>query len=103
MVHREQILDKTIREYQRVIGGPESDFGKLAGTTKQGDRKYVFATVQTLSLTNVSGTQFEPDTFDYIIVDEAHRVGSETYRKVLGHLKPGLLGLTATPERSDGF
>lgn len=103
MVHREQILDKTIREYQRVIGGPESDFGKLAGTTKQSDRKYVFATVQTLSLTHVLA-QFEPDTFDYIIVDEAHRVGSETYRKVLGHLKPGfLLGLTATPERSDGF
>lgn len=103
IVHREQILDKTIREYRRVIGGTENDYGKLAGKSRQGDRKYVFATVQTLSQTQVLGS-FKPDTFDYIIVDEAHRVGSESYRKVLEHLRPDfLLGLTATPERSDGF
>ncbi|NQD40303.1 DUF3427 domain-containing protein [Glutamicibacter halophytocola] len=103
VVHREQILDKTIKEYRRVIGGDPEQFGKLAGTTKQGDRKYVFATVQTLSQDSVMQS-IEPDAFDYVIVDEAHRVGSPTYKKVLSHLHPSfLLGLTATPERSDGF
>lgn len=103
VVHREQILDKTIKEYRRVIGGDADQFGKLAGVSKQSDRKYVFATVQTLSQDAVLQS-IEPDTFDYVIVDEAHRVGSPTYKKVLAYLQPKfLLGLTATPERSDGF
>lgn len=103
VVHREQILDKTMKEYRRVLGGDAEEFGKLAGTTKQSDRKYVFATVQTLSQDAVMQS-IEPDAFDYVIVDEAHRVGSPTYEKVLEHLHPSfLLGLTATPERSDGF
>ncbi|CBT77369.1 putative ATP-dependent helicase [Glutamicibacter arilaitensis Re117] len=103
VVHREQILDKTMKEYRRVIGGDADQFGKLAGVSKQSDRKYVFATVQTLSQ-DVVLQLIEPDTFDYVIVDEAHRVGSPTYKKVLAYLKPKfLLGLTATPERSDGF
>lgn len=103
VVHREQILDKTIKEYRRVIGGDPEQFGKLAGASKQSDRKYVFATVQTLSQDSVMQS-IEPDAFDYVIVDEAHRVGSPTYKKVLAHLQPSfLLGLTATPERSDGF
>ncbi|MFJ2618408.1 DEAD/DEAH box helicase [Glutamicibacter sp. NPDC087344] len=103
LVHREQILDKTINEYRRVLGGNDKEFGKLAGSSKDSDRKYVFATIQTLSQSHVLGT-FPAESFDYIIIDEAHRVGSETYKKVLDHLKPNfLLGLTATPERSDGF
>lgn len=103
VVHREQILDKTIKEYRRVIGGDADQFGKLAGLSKQSDRKYVFATVQTLSQDAVLQS-IESDTFDYVIVDEAHRVGSPTYKKVLAYLQPKfLLGLTATPERSDGF
>lgn len=103
VVHREQILDKTIKEYRRVIGGDAQQFGKVAGSSKQSDRKFVFATVQTLSQDSVLQT-IESDAFDYVIVDEAHRVGSPTYKKVLAHLAPSfLLGLTATPERSDGF
>lgn len=103
VVHREQILDKTIKEYRRVIGREPEQFGKLAGATKQSDRKFVFATVQTLSQDAVLRS-IDPEAFDYIIVDEAHRVGSPTYKKVLSYLQPTfLLGLTATPERSDGF
>jgi superfamily II DNA or RNA helicase len=38
-----------------------------------------------------------------VIVDEFHRGEAPTYRRLLEHLKPKeLLGLTATPERSDG-
>ncbi len=49
VVHREQILDKTISEYRKVLGGSSDDYGKLTGSSKQADRRYVFATVQTLS------------------------------------------------------
>lgn len=103
VVHREQILDRTIVEYRRVLGGPANDFGKLAGGSKQLDRRYVFATVQTLSQPSVLSA-IAPDAFDLVIVDEAHRAGAESYRRVIDHLKPAfLLGMTATPERTDSF
>ena len=48
--------------------------------------------------------QVAPDSFDYVIVDEAHRAGSATYQRVIDRLTPAfLLGMTATPERTDGF
>lgn len=103
IAHREQILDRTVEEYRRVLGGPASDFGKLTGNARQGDRRYVFATVQTLSQSYVLD-QIAPDSFDYVIIDEAHRAGSATYQRVIDRLTPAfLLGMTATPERTDGF
>ncbi|HSX66179.1 DEAD/DEAH box helicase [Nocardioides sp.] len=101
VVHREQILDKTIQEYRRVLGGPEHDFGKLSGTVKQPERRYLFATVQTLS---GMLDQFDRDEFDYVLIDEAHRAGAASHQRVLDHFNPKfLLGMTATPERTDGF
>ncbi|HPU12725.1 MAG TPA: DEAD/DEAH box helicase [Aeromicrobium sp.] len=103
LVHREQILDKSIEAFQQVIGGPSSDFGKVSGGVSQLDRKYVFATVQSLSRPQTL-CQVEPDAFDYVLIDEAHRAGADTYRSVIDHLTPKfLLGMTATPERTDGF
>lgn len=103
VVHREQILDRTIQEYQRVLDAPASAFGKLTGGTKQVERRFLFATIQTLSQPHVLHS-FEAESFDYIIVDEAHRVGAPTYQRVLKYFRPRfLLGMTATPERTDGF
>lgn len=103
IVHREQILDRTIEEYHRVLGGELTDYGKLTGSAKQSDRSYVFATIQTLSQPSAL-EQIPSDAFDYVIIDEAHRAGADTYRRVIDHLSPKfLLGMTATPERTDGF
>jgi len=103
VVHREQILDKTISEYREVLGGSGRDYGKLTGSVKQRDRRYIFATVQTLSQPDVL-SQFKPDAFDYVIIDEAHRAAAPTHRRVMEHFTPEfLLGMTATPERTDGF
>ena len=103
VVHREQVLDRTIQEYQRVLGGAPGDYGKLAGGIKEPDARYVFATVQTLSQPHML-TSFAPDAFDYIVLDEAHRAGAVTHQRVLDYFTPEfLLGMTATPERTDGF
>ncbi len=103
VVHREQILDRTISEFMRVLGGDRNDFGKLTGSRKDFGSKYVFATVQTLAQERVL-KEFDPESFNYIVVDEAHRSGAETYQRFLQHFKPDfLLGMTATPERTDGF
>lgn len=103
IVHREQILDRAIEEFRRVLDAPPQEFGKFVGTRKELDRKYVFATIQ--SLTAGSNLHSIPSAhFDYVLVDEVHRAGAETYRRVLDHLAPSfLLGMTATPERTDGF
>lgn len=99
VAQQQQILKKSMESYQKVLGCEDKDLGLLSGTSKQGDRKYVFATVQTL-VNNLDS--FAPDSFDYILVDEAHHSAADSYRKVLRHFTPGfLLGMTATPERTD--
>jgi superfamily II DNA or RNA helicase/HKD family nuclease len=103
MVHREQILDRAIEEFQRVLGEPRDQFGKFTGTSRQADRRYVFATVQTLSQESVLA-RIDPREFDYVLVDEVHHAGASTYQRVLSHLRPEFtLGMTATPERNDAF
>ncbi len=103
LVHREQILDRTIEEYRRVLGGSHSDFGKLSGTSRDLDARYLFATIQSFSRPATLAS-FAPDAFDYVVIDEAHRVGAESYRAVVDRLTPQfLLGMTATPERTDAF
>lgn len=103
VVHREQILDRTVVEYRRVLGGEASDYGVLSGTSRQISAKYLFATVQTLSQPHVL-EQFSDDAFDYIIIDEAHRAAASSHRRIMEHFRPGfLLGMTATPERLDGY
>lgn len=103
VVHREQVIDRTIEEYRRVLDRPSSDFGKLTGNTKQADRPFLFATIQTLSQPGVLEA-FRQDAFDYIVIDEAHRAGAGSHRRVIDYFTPKfLLGMTATPERTDGF
>jgi len=103
VVHREQILDKAIAEFKRVLSAPDEDFGKWTGGVRQDDRRYVFATIQTISRANNLLT-ISPDAFDYVLIDEVHKAGAQTYRRVIDHLSPYfLLGMTATPERTDGF
>lgn len=47
--------------------------------------------------------RFASDTFDYIVVDEFHHACARSYRRLIDHFRPKfLLGLTATPERTDG-
>lgn len=103
IVHREQILDRAIEEFQLVLDAPITDFGKFVGVQRQIDKRYVFATIQSISKPDTLN-MLASDSFDYVLIDEVHRAGAESYRRVIDHLQPNfLLGLTATPERTDGF
>lgn len=102
VAHREQILKKSLDSFHKVLGGDKkTNYGILSGNTKNTDAKYLFATVQILSKAE-NLNQFKRDEFDYILIDEAHHVGSKIYGKLLDYFTPDfLLGMTATPERSD--
>lgn len=103
IVHREQILQKAKADFMEILGGDDRDYGILSGTTKQYDAKYLFATVQTISQDKVLET-FVKDYFDYILIDEVHKAGAKSYLKVIDYFRPNfLLGLTATPDRTDDF
>lgn len=103
VVHREQILQKAKHDFHQVIGGNIEDFGILSGSSRAIDAKYVFATVQTISKEETLN-QFDREAFDYVLIDESHRAGANTYQRIIEHFTPRfLLGMTATPERSDGY
>ena len=48
--------------------------------------------------------RFSRDEFDIIIIDEVHRAGSESYKRIMENFTPIFwLGMTASPDRTDGF
>lgn len=101
LAHREQLLNQSINSFKNVLG-EHIQCGKLTGKYKEVDAQYLFSSIQTVSKDAVL-KQFHPDTFDYIVIDESHRVGADSYQRILNYFRPQfLLGMTATPERTDG-
>lgn len=102
LVHREQILKQAQQSFERVIGDRVT-YGILSGNHKEVEADYLFSTVQMMSKPECY-QQFSPDVFDYIIIDESHRSGAASYQRILNYFHPQfLLGMTATPERTDGI
>ncbi|WP_186672806.1 DEAD/DEAH box helicase [Sporosarcina sp. BP05] len=100
IVHREEILKKAKAAFEMLLPNEDLSFGLLTGNHKQKNVNYVFATIQTISK---CFQEFEKDEFEYLIIDEAHHSTSPTYQNVLNYFEPKFtLGMTATPERSDG-
>ena len=101
IVHREQIAKSALESFKRVFGDSRT-YGVLTGGQRDLGADFIFATIQTLSREDCYRS-IDPELFDYIIVDEAHRASAQSYRIVFDYFKPKfLLGMTATPERSDG-
>lgn len=99
IVHRELIAKKSMDSFKKII--PSKSFGLYTGNKKELHADYIFATRQTLAKDKYL-LSFAKDHFDYIIIDEAHHISSPEYNKIMSYFNPKfLLGLTATPERSD--
>ncbi|CDI50067.1 DNA repair helicase Rad25 [Clostridium tetani 12124569] len=102
IVHREQIAKQALNSFINVFGDTKS-MGILSGTSKDVDKDFIFCTIQTLSKEEVLQS-FDKNEFDYIIIDEVHKAGANSYQKIVNYFNPKfLLGMTATPERSDDF
>lgn len=100
VAHREEILSQAMQTFRRIR--PREYLGHYTGQEKHRAAKVIFASIQTLSR-QTHLEQFPTGHFDYIVVDEFHHASAATYRRLLQYFKPRfLLGLTATPERSDG-
>ena len=99
IAHRREILRQSRDMFRQVMRG--SSFGELYVEGRRPDQwQHVFASVQ--SLDHVDLERVSPTAFDVIIVDEFHHAAAPTYRRLLDHFQPRVLvGLTATPERTD--
>lgn len=105
VAHREEILKQSRRTYRSVL--QDSNFGDLwVGDSRPTNGiDHLFVSVATFNSKFESIFQSLPsDYYDYIVIDEAHHLVADSYRKILTHFTPKLLvGLTATPERMDGM
>ena len=101
VAHRSEILEQSLATFRHALRDPA--FGELwVGRHRPRRFEHVFASIQSLSASGVEA--IDPRHFDVVIVDEFHHAAAPTYKALLEHLQPTqLLGLTATPERSDGL
>ncbi len=100
IVHRGTIAERALDTYKSLM--PNINATLYSGKSKNKDADFIFATIQTISRDDHL-TQFAKDHFDYIVVDETHHAEAATYKKVMEYFQPRfLLGMTATPERTDG-
>ncbi|MEZ5571089.1 MAG: DUF3427 domain-containing protein [Halioglobus sp.] len=99
VAHRQEILKQAEETFIRIR--PDVKVGRYNGQEKELNVDMLFASIQTLGRINHLRI-FGRDHFDYIIVDEFHHAAARTYQQLLVHFEPRfLLGLTATPERTD--
>ncbi len=99
VAHREEILKQAKTTFKKIR--PRSDFGDYSGGRFEEHSDVLFASIQTLGREKHLN-KFPPEYFDYIIIDEFHHAAAKTYRRVIEHFAPKfLLGLTATPDRTD--
>lgn len=102
VVHRANIAEAALKTFKQVFGF-NKEMGFYSGDRRELDKDFIFSTIQTISRKEHLEV-FSHDQFDYIIIDESHRAGAESYQKIVNYFRPQfLLGMTATPERTDGL
>ena len=102
LVHRRTIAEKSMKAYKDIYGNSIS-MGLYSGNDREISADFIFSTVQTISRDDHL-KNFSKDHFNYIVIDETHRAGASSYQKIMDYFNPDfLLGMTATPERTDGL
>lgn len=96
LAHRIELVEQAIRGLEardlRVVA--------ITAASVQGASAPPPVTVASLDTLHARGLR---PPADVVILDEAHHGAAPTYRHILDHYRDGvLIGLTATPERSDG-
>lgn len=99
IAHRKEILNQALLSFRCVV--KDQNFGDLlVDGNDPGQRDHLFCSIQSYNSRNL--TAEAADRFEYIVIDEFHHAAAPSYQALLGHVQPTiLLGLTATPERSD--
>ncbi|HTV24060.1 MAG TPA: DEAD/DEAH box helicase [Polyangiaceae bacterium] len=104
VAHRREILDQTVRTLQQHLPALRIEV-EQGERSAEGDADVTVASVQSLLRRK---DRYDPKAFDLIICDECHRALAPSWDQVISYFwsqageRTVLLGMTATPRRSDG-
>ena len=100
LAHRSELLEQA-SDKLKTATGLGTALEKAENTSIGSWYRVVVGSVQTMQREKRL-SQFPPDWFDTIVVDEAHHAISDGYQRVLSYFKQSnVLGVTATPDRGD--
>lgn len=99
LCHEKYILGQWEKAFRRILGDNHTYGSYHGGAPKSYDAQFIFASFQSMA-----NAQFPDDYFAHVVVDESHHSAAPTYWPTIEYFAKHatLLGLTATPERSDG-
>lgn len=99
LCHQNQIISQSRGTFE-VINGNTCTYGNYNGLERTAHSvDFLFASFQTMRMYM---KKFSPDEFDYVVVDESHHIFGDTFIDVVNYWRPKfLLGMTATPDRTD--
>lgn len=102
IVHRLDILSQAKDAFEKIY--PSESVGLLTGEQQinHKEARILFASKDSLRNPNVL-SEYQPNEFDYIIVDEVHHGQADSYKILFNYFEANffMLGLTATPDRMD--
>jgi superfamily II DNA or RNA helicase len=101
IVHKEFLLNQWIERIKMFL--PDAQVGRIqAKTFDIAGKDIVIGMLQSLSMKDFEENAF--DSFGTVIVDEAHHISSEVFSRALPKVSfKYTIGLTATPNRTDGL
>ena len=101
LAHRSELLDQALDKI--TSSNPELSVEIEQAERKAGYVDVVVASVATLGRNNTPRIMAYPQNyFKSIVIDEAHHAAAPSYRRIIDYFNPPfLLGVTATPQRSD--
>lgn len=100
LAHRSELLEQASDKLMTATGLGTA-LEKAENTSIGSWFRVVVGSVQTMQREKRL-SQFPPNHFDTIVIDEAHHAISDGYQRVLEHFgEANVLGVTATPDRGD--
>ena len=100
LAHRSELLEQASDKLMTATGLGTA-LEKAENTSIGSWFRVVVGSVQTMQREKRL-SQFPPNHFDTIVIDEAHHAISDGYQRVLEHFgEANILGVTATPDRGD--
>lgn len=100
LAHRSELLEQA-SDKLKTVTGLGTALEKAENTSIGTWFRVVVGSVQTMQREKRL-SQFPPNHFDTIVIDEAHHAISDGYQRVLEHFgEANVLGVTATPDRGD--
>lgn len=106
--HRAELVYQPIQRIESLFPALHAlNPGIVMGDIDQPDRQIISSTIQTLSATKRLDSVLSYGDFTHLIIDECHHSASDTYLDLINRLREAnpnlkILGVTATPKRTDG-